>query len=58
VLEKQVKYAQALAAIERALVLIKTPPYQEPDLAERREIMTKTLESLRAKTDFPKLLRP
>lgn len=54
VLEKQVKYDRALDAIDRALILIKSPPYQEPDLDKRIDLMTKSREELRAKTNFRK----
>jgi len=52
VLQKQVKYAQAFDAIERALLLIKTPPYQEPDLDKRIELMSRTRDFLRSKTKY------
>ena len=47
VLEKQVKYQQALASIEKALVLTKTPVFQEPNLDKRVELMLKTRDYLR-----------
>ena len=54
VLQKQIKYAQSLNAIEQALALIKTPPYQEPGLNKRIEIMTRTRDYLRDKTNYHK----
>jgi tetratricopeptide (TPR) repeat protein len=49
VLEKQVRYQQALQAIEKALFLIKTPIFQEPNLDKRVELMLKTRDYLRGK---------
>ena len=40
VLERQYKLAQSLEAINKALELIKTPPYQESDLNKKTEILT------------------
>jgi tetratricopeptide (TPR) repeat protein len=54
VLQKQVKYAQALDAIERAITLIKSPPYQEANLDKRLELMNKTRDFLRERTTFHK----
>lgn len=45
-LEKQQKFQLALDAMERAMNLIKTPPYQEPELAQRLETMSKKREYL------------
>ncbi len=46
VLEQQQKPAQALEAIEKALQLVKTPPYPEPNIDTRIASMTKQRDYL------------
>ncbi|MBX9690385.1 MAG: tetratricopeptide repeat protein [Candidatus Obscuribacterales bacterium] len=49
VLDKQVKLTQALNAVERTMILIKSPPYQEPELDKRMDFLNREREYLQTK---------